>query len=121
MEHSIGCARALSALVGLLRDKSALREDLRSALWACARASRHRAVTLERTDGRLTLDGTPSNLLVATLAALTERLDAHRMRRLVIRQFTPAAEILKLAQLLSASAELPAETRQLWHVEMSLH
>jgi HEAT repeat protein len=71
-------------------------------------------------DGRLTVDGTPSHLLAADLSALAARLEAHRVQQLVLRQFTPAAEVLKLAQLLASDGELPADSRTLWHVEISV-
>lgn len=120
MEHTVACTIALSELLGALQQEGASRSDLRSRLSNCARALRHHAVRLERAEGWLLVDGTPHTRLGLDLTALIDRLDAHHIRRLVIKQYAPAAEILKLASLLVETGELPPESRLLWHVDIYL-
>jgi hypothetical protein len=124
MEHSLAYTRTLSRLIHLLRHPGSTMEEVRDTLRLLVSHARETAVSFEVDDWRLSVDGAP--VAAATgLEELVGQLYAHRVRRLAIRQYATAAELIKLTRLLSepstgspAAFERRAVALKLWNVSL---
>ena len=99
-------------------------EEVRDTLRLLVSHARETAVSFEVDDWRLSVDG--SAVLASTgFEELIGQLYAHRVRRLAIRQYATAAELIKLTRLLAepssgspAAFERRAAALKLWNVTL---
>src|SRR5687768_4712595 len=97
MEPSLAYTRTLSRLIHLLRHPGSTMEEVRETLRLLVAHARDGAVSFELDDWRLSVDG--AQVAAATgFEELIGQLYAHRVRRLAIRQFATAAELIKLTR-----------------------
>jgi hypothetical protein len=124
MEHSLAYTRTLSRLIHLLRHPGSTMEEVRDTLRLLVSHARETPVAFEVDDWRLSVDGTPVTAATG-FEELIGQLYAHRVRRLAIRQYATAAELIKLTRLLSeppagspAAFERRAAALKLWNVSL---
>src|SRR5688500_14214033 len=116
----------LSRLIQLLRLPSSTTDQVRETLRLLVAHARERGVLLQRDEGTLTVDGTAVPPDAAEIDELLTRLEAHGVRRLLVRQHATAAELLQCARLLTetplvddAAFEHRVAQLKLWHVALS--
>lgn len=119
-------ARSLSRLIQLLRLPGSTAGEVRDALRVAGVQARECTVTLHVLDGRLTIDDTALPSDDPELADLADRLRAHAIARLVVRQHAAQAELLKCARLLADAPSPDAQDFErrlqqcrLWHIALT--
>ncbi len=124
MEHSLAYTRTLSRLIHLLRHPGSTMEEVRDTLRLLVSHARETPVSFEVDDWRLSVDGSPVPAATG-FEELIGQLYAHRVRRLAIRQYATAAELIKLTRLLAepssgspAAFERRAAALKLWNVSL---
>lgn len=118
-QSSVGFTTALARLVLLLRYGAEAAEQ-RDALRSLVLASQDSAVELEPVDGDLLANGRALPLRQDAVEPLVERLNAHHIRRLVVRRGAMAGELADLARILAAEPEPDGEAARvgLWNVQL---
>ncbi len=113
----------LTRLVRQLRTPGSRADDVRETLRRLAAAAREGTLLWQREGDRLLIDGVAAR---DGADALRERLEAHGIRRLEVRQHATAVELLQCARLLAeapAADEAAFERRvaslRLWRVTIS--
>src|SRR5690606_4229954 len=94
--------------------------EQRDALRSLVLASQDSAVELEPVDGDLLANGRALPLRQDAVEPLVERLNAHHIRRLVVRRGAMAGELADLARILAAEPEPDGEAARvgLWNVQL---